>query len=152
ADHDVMGNDPEDTDEREEKETTSAEGEASEAQLPSRLRESTAGDRSTWDRSLDLALAAGYVLRTKAGGWKLFCERLTLPPFALWESMAGYDRLQRALRLAENAAFTAEGFVAWLNRIRPAGEPERTAPLLTVEGRAAAAEKVYRTRVEKWGG
>jgi hypothetical protein len=42
-----------------------------------------AGGRSRSQRTLALALASGYVLRTKAGGWKLFCERLTVPPFAL---------------------------------------------------------------------
>jgi hypothetical protein len=151
--HDVCGDDEaEDADEEEEKEATSAEGEVSGAQLQSRSRESTSGARSTWERYLGLALAAGYVLRTKADGWKLFCERLTLPPFALWEILPGYDRLQRALRLTENAAFAAEGFVHWLNRIRPAGEPERTAAPLTVEGIAADAEKIFRACVKWWGG
>ena len=92
------------------------------------------------------------MLRTKVDGWKLFCERLTIPPFALWEGLPGYDRLQRAQKLTENAAFDVEGFVQWLNRIRPAGDPERTLPPLTVAGMAAAAEKVFRERVERWGG
>jgi hypothetical protein len=30
-----------------------------------------------------MALATGFELRTKAEGWELFCERMTLPPFAL---------------------------------------------------------------------
>ncbi len=39
--------------------------------------------RSLWQRSLDLFLAQGYVLRTKADGWTLLCERLRVPPFLL---------------------------------------------------------------------
>jgi hypothetical protein len=45
------------------------------------------GKTSAWMRCLDIALAAGFVLRAKADGWKLFCERLTVPPFALWEGL-----------------------------------------------------------------
>ncbi|HMF17492.1 MAG TPA: hypothetical protein VKE98_09815, partial [Gemmataceae bacterium] len=51
-----------------------------------------AGERPPWLRSLDLALGAGYVLRAKADGWKLFCERLNVPPFLLWEDLPGFDR------------------------------------------------------------
>src|SRR5207253_2622380 len=39
-----------------------------------RNRKQNRGKRPVWMRSLDLALAAGYVLRAKADGWKLFCE------------------------------------------------------------------------------
>src|SRR5262245_21200074 len=44
-------------------------------------------EESGRDRALDLALAAGYILRTKADGWKLFCERMTVPPFLLWQRL-----------------------------------------------------------------
>jgi hypothetical protein len=84
--------------------------------------------------------------------WKLFCERMTVPPFALWESLPSFDRLQRALKLAERAAFTPEGFLLWLNDIWPAGETKRTEVSLTVEGVAAATEETFRKRVEWWGG
>src|ERR1700757_4051374 len=83
------------------------------------------GERPMFQRYLDVAPAAGFVLRMKAEGWKLFCKRLTVPPFALWEGLPGFERLQRALSLSEKAAFEAEGFLRWLNVIRPAGEPER---------------------------
>jgi hypothetical protein len=108
--------------------------------------------RPAWQRALDLALAAGFVLRTKAEGWKLFCERLSVPPFVLWQQLPGFDRLQRALTLAERAAFAPEGFVRWLNRIRPAGEPERTEVPLTVEGMADATGELFQARVEWWSG
>jgi hypothetical protein len=109
-------------------------------------------DRPLWQRSLDLALAAGFLLRIKADGWKLFCERLNLPPFASWERLPGFDRLQRALDLTEKAAYTPEGFLRWLNAVRPAGAPEHTEVPRTVEGMASAAEKIFRERVEWWGG
>jgi hypothetical protein len=129
-----------------------AAGEESEGNADTKPAQSDTGVRSRWERHLDLACAAGFVLRTKVDGWKLFCQRLTIPPFAFWEALPGYDRLQRALKLTENAAFVAEAFVQWWNTIRPAGEPERTLPPLTVEGMAAGTEKVFRERVERWGG
>jgi len=103
-------------------------------------------------RALDVALAAGYMLRTKANGWKLFCERLNVPPFLLWEVLPGFDRVQRALAMTEKAAFIPEGFLVWLNRVRPKGKPELTAVPLTVEGVADANAEAFRQRVEWWGG
>ena len=105
-----------------------------------------------WYRFLDLALAAGYVLRAKAHGWKLFCERLNVPPFLLWEGLPGFDRLERARALAEKVAFVPEGFLRWLNAVRPAGEPELTEVPLTAEAVAAATEEAFRQRVGWWGG
>ena len=109
-------------------------------------------ERPLGQRFFDLALAAGFVLRTKAEGWKLFCERMTVPPLALWESLPGFDRLQRALKLAETAAFASQGLLRWLNDIRPAGEAKRTEVPLTVEGVAVATEEIFRKRVAWWGG
>jgi hypothetical protein len=103
-------------------------------------------------RTLDIALAAGYMLRTKANGWKLFCERLNIPPFLVWEVHPGFDRLRGVLAMAEKAAFVPEGFLRWLNRVRPKGEPELTAVPLTVEGVADETEKAFRQRVQWWGG
>jgi hypothetical protein len=149
--HDFFGEDEEE-DGGDAEAGESAEAEASRVQVDAVSAEPDASERSLCQRYRDLALAAGFTLRTKAEGWKLFCERLTIPPFALWEGLPGYDRLQRALKLTEQSAFVAEGFVHWLNSRRPAGEPERMAPPLTVEGMAADAEQVFRERVEWWGG
>ncbi len=99
-----------------------------------------------------LALAAGFVLRTKAEGWKLFCERLNVPALVLWRLYPGLDRLQRALALAEKAAFTAEGFLRWANAVRPAGKPGWIEVLPTVEGVASATEEMFRQRVAWWRG
>src|SRR5713226_7589325 len=103
-------------------------------------------------RTLDIALAAGYMLLTKANGWKLFCGRLNVPPFLVWEIHPGFDRLQGVLALAEKAAFVPEGFLRWLNRVRPSGAPELTVVPLTVERVADETEKTFRWRVQWWGG
>jgi hypothetical protein len=110
-----------------------------------------AGEGSVW-RSLHLALAAGYLLRAKADGWQLFCERLSIPPFLLVEGLPGFDRLQRALAAAGETAFTPEGFLRWLNANRPAGAPELTEAPLTAEGMASATEAMFRKQVKWWGG
>jgi hypothetical protein len=137
--------------EAEEEEANAAE-EASEAEADVDSGEHEAGEGSLGERYLDLALAAGFVLRTKAEGWKLFCAQMTVPPFVLWEALPGFDRLQHALNVSEKAAFVAEGFLRWLNTIRPAGELEVTHVPLTAERLAAATEEVFRERVRWWGG
>jgi hypothetical protein len=109
-------------------------------------------DRPLAERWFDLALALGYILKTRVDAWKLFCERMNLPPFATWECSPGFDRLQRALKLAEQAAFVPGGMVRWLNRLRPEGEPEVTDVPFTAEEAAAALDRFFRKRVAWWGG
>ena len=77
---------------------------------------------------------------------------MAVPPFVLWEGRPGFDRIQHALNVSEKAAFVAEGFLRWLNGIRPAGEPEVMQIPLTAERLAAATEEVFRERVRWWGG
>lgn len=101
---------------------------------------------------MDLALAAGFVLKVKADGWKLFCERLSVPPFAAWKDLPGFDRLERALALAEQAAFMPAGLVRWLNDVRPAGTSALSRVPLTVEGIADATAKMFQDWVDWWGG
>jgi hypothetical protein len=124
--------------------------EAEEAHTKSTSDDSVA--RPPWLRTLDLAMAAGYVLRAKADGWKLFCERLNIPPFLLWEGLPGFDRLQRALALAEEAAFGPEGFLRWMNDIRPADAAEQTEVYLTAAAVADATAEAFRKRVHWWRG
>jgi hypothetical protein len=150
---DLFGDDEEeDSGEVEEKEGETIEKEEPEGKANAESVEVSDGERPIFQRYLDVALAAGFVLRTKAEGWKLFCERLTVPPFALWEGLPGFERLQRALDLSEKVSFEAEGFLRWLNAIRPAGEPERLKVPLTTEGLADATEELFQERVEWWGG
>jgi len=110
------------------------------------------GDRPVRNRYMDLALASGYVLKTKEEGWKLFCERWSIPPFMLWEKLPGFDRLQRALELTEKVAFVPKGFLRWLNRTRAAGEPEVTEISMTAEGQAEVNEQAFQELVQWWSG
>jgi len=112
----------------------------------------TDGAWAVWHRYFDLALASGYMLRAKAESWKLFCERLSVPPFLLWDKLPGFDRLQRALTLAEKAAFVPEGFLRWMNRIRPAADPELTKVPLTADGLANATEETFQEFVQHRSG
>jgi hypothetical protein len=107
---------------------------------------------SLGDRYLRLALAAGFTLRTKAVGWKLFCTRRGIPPLAFWDGMPGFDRLRRALDLTDKAALTADGFLRWLNEARLSGRPAFTAVPLSVEGVADVAEALLRKCLGSCGG
>jgi hypothetical protein len=104
------------------------------------------------ERWLDVALALGYSLKAKADGWKLFCERKSLPPFAAWAFLPGFDRLQRALKLAERVAFVPAGFARWLSEVRPTGETEVTSAPITTEQIATGLDRLFREMVEWWGG
>jgi hypothetical protein len=141
-----------DADEEEQAETSNADEKESEAKTAADAAEDVVEELSPWERSLDLALAAGFVLRTKTEGWKLFCQRLTIPPWVFWKGLPGFDRLRHALKVCKRVAFSPEGFLRWLNRVRPAGEPEQSQVRLTVEGWAAAAEAMFRERIAWWGG
>ncbi len=104
-------------------------------------------ERSGHERLWDLVLGAGYVLRAKADGWRLFCDRQGIDPFVLWSDLPGFDRLQRALELTKEIAFEPEGMVRWLNRVRPADEPEVSKVGLTAEGIAEETGQLFRNRV-----
>jgi hypothetical protein len=115
--------------------------------------------RTIKDRSFDLYLAQGFVLRTKAAGWKLFCDRLGNSPFGLWQYLPGFERLQSDLKIVEGTpdnpdpAFTPKGMTRWLNRIRPAGKPEVTeADIMTAVRVADALDVGFRECVKWWGG
>jgi hypothetical protein len=101
---------------------------------------------------LDAALYAGFLLKAKADGWKRFCERLSIPPFAVWKLLPGFDRLQCALKLADEAAFVPEEAIRWLNEIRPKGAPEVQECHVALEWYADQLEDAFRERVKWWGG
>jgi hypothetical protein len=101
---------------------------------------------------LDLALCAGFLVKAKADGWKRFCERLSIPPFAVWKLLPGFDRLQRALKLAEVDAFDPEELICWLNKVRPKGRPEVQKCHITPDWHADQLEAAFRERVKWWGG
>jgi hypothetical protein len=97
----------------------------------------------SWVRMLELYYAQGFILKTKIAGWKLFCERLTLPPFALWKLLPGFDRLHRAIDLLDNRqhgpppVFQPEGMVRWMRQVRSDGQPEPTLETLITPKRFA---------------
>jgi hypothetical protein len=117
------------------------------------------GSWSTPTRARDLYLAQGFILKTKAAGWTMFCERLSIPPFGLWQLFPGYDRLRRALDLLEDdefrpaPAFRPEGMLRWLGTVRREGAPEPSLEgLISPEGFAADLDLTLRERVAWWRG
>jgi hypothetical protein len=117
------------------------------------------GTPATAKRKFDLYLVQGFMLQTKAAGWKLFCERLGISPVGLWQYLPGVERLQRHLNIAEGTpdrpgpAFTPESMVRWLNTVRPSGDPVATeADLITAARLADALDAGFRFCVEWWGG
>jgi hypothetical protein len=95
-------------------------------------------------RPLARSLALGFALKAKMESWKLFCERYKVPPFHFWEMSPGFDRLQRALKLAEKLAFGPKGMIRSLNSTRPEGAPEVALPF-TPEKISAGLEEAFRT-------
>ena len=77
---------------------------------------------------------------------------MSVPPYLGWDLFPGYDRLKESLKRTEKAAFVEEGFVRFLNRIRPKDAPELTKPHHTAESIADDTEKAFRDRVAWWGG
>jgi hypothetical protein len=115
--------------------------------------------QSSKDRSFGVFLTQGYMLRTKAAGWMLFCDRMGISPFGLWQYLPGFERLQRELNIVEGtpdrpgSAYTPTGVVRWLNTVRPLGDPEVTeSKIMTAERCANSLDVTFRERVEWWGG
>ncbi len=110
-----------------------------------------------WHRAGELVYAAGFLLKVKLAGWKLFCERWNDAPFAAWEeaNFPGLDRLKLVVARTEaGSAFpTSADMVRWLNGIRPAGDPQATeADIMTAERFADSFDAAFRERVRWWGG
>jgi hypothetical protein len=128
-----------------------------------RQRKKARGDGLGWEdrskivmRAYRISLAAGYMLLTKAAGWKLFCERLNVAPFPLWQHFPGYDRLKSAMERAEQtdpipSAFKPDEFLRWLNEIRPDGNPELAENPMTAERLADSFAGGFK-RLAEWCG
>jgi hypothetical protein len=102
-------------------------------------------------RTLGMTLAAGCILREKANGWVLFCERIGVPLYHLWEVLPGFERLKRDLKLAETLSFSRDGLLHWCNQKRKPGERE-IKQVISAETCANESEGMYREQVEWWGG
>jgi hypothetical protein len=116
------------------------------------------GKKAIQDRFRQLYLAEGFILQTKAAGWKLFCERLGISPFGLWKDLPGFERLQRALELLEGtaddpgSAFSRADMVQWLTRRRPDRKPELTdADIISAERLADETETLFRDHAHHYG-
>jgi hypothetical protein len=74
------------------------EPEDGEEEAPDEVQSEVA-EPSLSERHLALAFVAGYLLMTRYVGWKVFCDRLHVPPFLLWPALPGYERLERAWKV-----------------------------------------------------
>jgi hypothetical protein len=115
------------------------------------------GGHAECDRTFDLLLAAGFILKTKLAGWKLFCDRRHIPAFALWEYMPGYKRLKEYFDRVERTsgpAHVREGMLRWSNGIaRKKGQPERTdAELISPAGAAAGLDTLFDWHLKRHAG
>ncbi|MBL8825208.1 MAG: hypothetical protein JNJ77_21655 [Planctomycetia bacterium] len=101
---------------------------------------------------LDQFLVLGYHLRTYYAGWELFCQQMSLPAQLLWEKNPGFERLQQALELCQEAALTVEGYHAWMCR-RHSVEPPSVSSLCRVpEIIQQEYEETYQERKRWWLG
>jgi hypothetical protein len=101
----------------------------------------------------------GFILKTKIDGWKLFCERMNVPAFTIWESLPGYERLAKAMAEVDEkktdfpTAFLAEHMLRFLQNNRPKGFPEPTEDsLFSAEAYADGLDKMLREGVKQRGG
>jgi hypothetical protein len=69
-----------------------------------------------------------------------------------WQDLPGFDRFQAALKLTDHAAFTADGFLRWLNRVRPADHPPIAEVPVTVAGTADDVDEFFQSRIDWWSG
>jgi hypothetical protein len=110
------------------------------------------------ERLFELFLVQGFILRTKAAGWNLFCNRIGIEPQRLWQYLPGFERLKRTLLGLQGTpdrpapAYTPAGMVNWLNRVRPDHEPEVTeANILSPETIARQTDAAFHERARWWG-
>jgi hypothetical protein len=66
--------------------------------------------------------------------------------------LPGFERIQSALKLTDQVAFTSEGFLRWLNEIRPASDPPIVEVPITAAKVADGADEFFRLRVGFWSG
>lgn len=104
------------------------------------------------DRTMDIALAAGFQLNLYWHAWQLFCKDLSVSPLKLWETLAGFDRVQQAITLAERVAFSREEMYEWLLQIRPGDKNEREPVVETPEVIAESLQQAFDKSAQLWGG
>ncbi len=96
-------------------------------------------------RVLDVARLVGYLFKVKLAGWREFCAEYSIDPELCWSCLPGFERVKRAERVAEGAAFTPEGVRAYLRKVGKATE------LITAEAVVAGLRACLEARAEWWG-
>jgi hypothetical protein len=91
----------------------------------------------------DGAMYLGYLVKAKLAGWRLFCAEQRVDPEVVWSHLPGYSLVQRAARMAEDLAFTAEGAARFRER-------KGYSPPLTGEEVAAALKELLREQAARW--
>jgi hypothetical protein len=109
-----------------------------------------------WE-TMDVVKMIGFLFKSHAVGWKLFCERWNADPWAAWEraDFPGLNRITRTLALIQCGFVfpTTEDALRWMNTIRPIGKPELTeACLPTGEEVADRYDGEFRELVRWLGG
>lgn len=125
-------------------------------ELATEIAEHDADKPPLW-KTMDVVKMIGFLFKSHAAGWKLFCERWNADPWASWEraEFPGVDRITRTWALIQRGFVfpTTEDALRWLNTVRPIGEPEFTeAFLLTGEEVADRYDAEYRELVRWFGG
>jgi hypothetical protein len=93
------------------------------------------------------------MLKTKADGWALFCERRNFDPSFLWTDLPGYPRLKYALERAGKCAYSPSGMASWMYaHFRDDGPETTEADLMSADSFADETETLFRGRVEWWRG
>jgi hypothetical protein len=107
----------------------------------------------------DMHLSAGFILKTKFDGWKLFCERLNVPALVIWEMLPGYERLAATVKHLQGtktrpgAAFLPGGMMRFLHENTAAGQSQPTeAGLISADKVAKELDEMFRDTVKRHGG
>lgn len=112
------------------------------------------------DKLRSLSRYNGFLLLTRVAGWKLFCERLGIPPYAVWAELPGFHRLRAAVEPAKGEhgppidAFDRAGMERYLSEIGSIHatdeEPTSVTPP-TPESYADDFDQILTERARFWG-
>ena len=113
-------------------------------------------DDPEWQDAFNLTLAAGYMLRVKVEGWKLFCKRerffTEANAFASWKSLPGFDRLKQAVDFADTATYTStDEFIRWHHVYADKHNIRKWAEAPTAESFADTLALTFQDLVKWWG-
>jgi hypothetical protein len=114
-----------------------------------------AKERARFQELWHACLAWGFTLKAFIDGWHLFCEQLAVPPYLIWETLPGFERLVCDLQRIQNhlPAFTPQQMVEYLRCQREDQEPEPTLDsLASPESYADGWMAALREHAQRLGG